>query len=483
MNQYDLGAAMKKVDEDLVKEAAPKKNILKSPVGRGIKVVCLVLALSLIGTAVFFLFRKPSVIDPANTAYNDGIIGERKKDASNFFDAIEGLFPSSAKTSESGRSGWMEADDVAAPSVYGIEGAVSSDQIKAGTLTAGEWRDIANLAEWFKLIRENSWYPYAENRSLFSNKAVKITVKDGENVCFNVKVVLKDNAGTVLASGRTDINGEAYLFYGITKDAASSEPATVTVNEKDFALNGEKEIEVEARNAGLSLSQIDIMYMIDTTGSMGDELRYIQEELKDMTERVAKYDESVSIRVSVNFYRDEGDDYIVKYYDFRTDIEECLAQISQENAEGGGDWPEAVHTALDNAVSGHQWREDALKLCFFVLDAPPHTESELQGVNKSVTDSLTNAQELGIRIIPVSCSGGDQETEYILRSFAAITGGTFIFLTDDSGIGLPHEEVTVGDYDVETLNECMIRVVCEYAGYHYEKPVSQVEPKPVENQQ
>ena len=60
---------------------------------------------------------------------------------------------------------------------------------------------------------------------------------------------------------------------------------------------------------------------------------------------------------------------------------------------------------------------------------------------------------------------------------------TFIFLTDDSGIGLPHEEVTVGDYDVETLNECMIRVVCEYAGYHYEKPVSQVEPKPVENQQ
>ena len=149
--------------------------------------------------------------------------------------------------------------------------------------------------------------------------------------------------------------------------------------------------------------------------------------------------------------------YTVFFFNYYNSVYRC-----QENAEGGGDWPEAVHTALDNAVSGHQWREDALKLCFFVLDAPPHTESELQGVNKSVTDSLTNAQELGIRIIPVSCSGGDQETEYILRSFAAITGGTFIFLTDDSGVGESHLEPIIGNYTVESLHDIIVRLIKNY---------------------
>ncbi len=49
-----------------------------------------------------------------------------------------------------------------------------------------------------------------------------------------------------------------------------------------------------------------------------------------------------------------------------------------------------------------------------------------------------------------------------------MTGGTYIFLTDDSGIGYSHRSPSTESYDVETLNECMIRVVCEYCGLEYE---------------
>ena len=44
------------------------------------------------------------------------------------------------------------------------------------------------------------------------------------------------------------------------------------------------------------------------------------------------------------------------------------------------------------------------------------------------------------------------------------TAGTYVFLTDDSGIGGPHLDATVGDYEVEYLNELMIRLINESVG-------------------
>ena len=70
----------------------------------------------------------------------------------------------------------------------------------------------------------------------------------------------------------------------------------------------------------------------------------------------------------------------------------------------------------------------------------------------------------------MASSGVDKDTEVLLRSFAVMTGGTYIFLTDHSGIGNPHLDPTVEEYTVEALNECMIRVICEYCGLEYTAP-------------
>ena len=79
---------------------------------------------------------------------------------------------------------------------------------------------------------------------------------------------------------------------------------------------------------------------------------------------------------------------------------------------------------------------------------------------------MKTAAEQGIRIIPVASSGVDGETEFLLRSWALMTGGTYIFITNDSGIGGGHKEAEVGEHTVEFLNECMIRVACEYCGIY-----------------
>ena len=97
-------------------------------------------------------------------------------------------------------------------------------------------------------------------------------------------------------------------------------------------------------------------------------------------------------------------------------------------------------------------------------------ESKLKELNSQITETVQLAAEKGVRIIPIASSGIDTETEFLLRSWAIMAGGTYLFLTDDSGIGNDHLEPTIGEYSVEKLNECMIRVICEYCGVNYTTP-------------
>ncbi|HEY0108510.1 MAG TPA: hypothetical protein VGB67_02715, partial [Fibrella sp.] len=59
--------------------------------------------------------------------------------------------------------------------------------------------------------------------------------------------------------------------------------------------------------------------------------------------------------------------------------------------------------------------------------------------------------------------GIDKETEFLMRMLAIGTQGTYVFITNDSGIGNTHLIPSVGDYQVEYLNELMLRLIVKYA--------------------
>ncbi|MGM9609682.1 MAG: hypothetical protein ACI3XE_05625, partial [Eubacteriales bacterium] len=83
-------------------------------------------------------------------------------------------------------------------------------------------------------------------------------------------------------------------------------------------------------------------------------------------------------------------------------------------------------------------------------------------VAETYRSAILTAAEKGIRIIPVASSGVNKMTEYLLREEALLTGGTYTFLTNDSGIGGDHLTPTVGEYTVEYLNAMLVRLICEY---------------------
>jgi hypothetical protein len=160
------------------------------------------------------------------------------------------------------------------------------------------------------------------------------------------------------------------------------------------------------------------------------------------------------------FYRDLGDDYVLKSTPFSNDIQKTIDFINEQEAGGGGDFPEAVDIAMMTAANQFNWSEKAVaRLMFLILDAPPHDDKE----------TIERVQELsarlamdGIRVIPVACSGVNKSTEFILRSIALATNGTYVFLTDDSGIGNPHIEPSTDEYEVEKLNDLFIRLIDQF---------------------
>lgn len=368
-------------------------------------------------------------------------------------------------------TGAAEAAD-GAPSV---NGAVEEKDIAAGTLTAGEWKDNDNYDFWLNVLARDGWKEFSELWKVQLTKRLVFTVTNGQNPIKNAKVIVMDSENAPISEAYTDSYGKAYVYYDvanegknpakyhITSDYIADDVAEFTpITDAQMSAGG---IDVDVSGWGYfndlpQYRNLDIMFTTDTTGSMSDELEYLKKELTNVITRAADENESYDIRVSVNFYRDEGDEYVVRDFAFSGDIDEVQRQIDVQFSDGGGDYPEAVHTALRNSIHDHEWRADAIKILFLTLDARGH--SEVDGVVEDIRASVVEAASRGIRIVPIASSGVDTETEFMLRMMACVSGGTYTFLTDHSGVGDAHLEPTIGDYNVKMLNDLLVKIISEY---------------------
>lgn len=333
---------------------------------------------------------------------------------------------------------------------------------QAGLLTGGEWNDNENWDFWQGLYSSNNygvdWDSYRDIWQTGVKSRAAVTVKDGSGA--PVPGARVEGLGYAAV---TDNKGRAYLFFDERGLQGETSEFTVTFggSTQRFteSVDGGCELELTLSDtAKPAAKSLDLMIMCDATGSMGDELEYLKAELEDVVTRIRDDNANLPTRISVNFYRDEGDEYVVREYPFTTDLGAAVTAISEQSADGGGDTPEAVHTALASAVS-NDWAEDSVKVMFLVLDAPPHDDPQIIA---ETVEHIREAAEKGIRIVPVAASGVDKSCEYLLRSMAIMTGGTYVFLTDDSGIGGGHIEPTIGSCEVEKLNDMMVRIVCGY---------------------
>lgn len=340
----------------------------------------------------------------------------------------------------------------------------NSTEPQAGLITAGEWNDLENWLFIDSLLNADTtniqqyWSFYINNRI-----SVKVSDNTGK-AAIDIPVYLKRN-GTLIWTARTDNYGQAELWVDLFQPNTTPDLSTLTLEVQNISQNNVKKYlsginEIQLNETAQISGNADIAFVVDATGSMGDELEFLKTELLDVINTAKNNNPDITLKMGSVFYRDEGDEYLTRVSNFNTDIQTTIDFIKKQNASGGGDFPEAVHTALSKAINTLEWSASArTRLLFLVLDAPPHFNSQ---VISSLQTLIGDAASKGIKIIPVTASGIDKSTEFIMRFFDIATNGTYVFITNDSGIGNEHLQPTIGHYEVEHLNSLMVRLINKY---------------------
>ena len=334
-------------------------------------------------------------------------------------------------------------------------------QFEPGILTAGEWNDLDHWDFWNNLLSNQAYYEDVNKWNLKQIKRYSFVVADkNDSLVANAEISLLSDGAEVWKT-KTDKKGKATLWSDMELDGLTAIVKFDGAEELVNALDYDQGINKVYLNEAIENKKIiDIYFAVDATGSMGDEIDYLKAELNDVIKRIKQNNPLLEMRFGSVFYWDEGDEYVTRPFSFTSDETSLVSFISAQSADGGGDFPEAVHAALDVAITQNSWNEDAsARILFLLLDAPPHYTQE---VITSLELNLTKAAEKGIKIVPITASGIDKATEYLMRSFAILTNGTYVFITDDSGIGNDHLEPTIGDFELEKLNDLLVRLVGEY---------------------
>ena len=210
-------------------------------------------------------------------------------------------------------------------------------------------------------------------------------------------------------------------------------------------------------------ARLDLVFLVDATGSMADEIDKLRASLQDIVRQIDALPSRPQVCLGLVSYRDRGDEYFIRRWDLSHSVAGFQQVLDGVQAGGGGDTPEAMNEALHEAVQHLSWRgSGTTRLLISLADAPPH----LDYGRPWHSDSLRAALGKGIKVFSVAASGQDSQGELVQRQLAQHTGGRFIFLTYQDpanpaagpGGNTVHE---VENYSVEQLDALVVRLVRE----------------------
>ncbi|MCE1247900.1 MAG: VWA domain-containing protein [Firmicutes bacterium] len=194
---------------------------------------------------------------------------------------------------------------------------------------------------------------------------------------------------------------------------------------------------------GMVRTRIDVVFVVDCTGSMQDEIDVVKNKIQEMISKISSGQPKPEVRYGVVAYRDRGDEFVTKKFDFSGQLEQVRSYVNQLQADGGGDTPESVNEALHVAIDNMDWDKSANtgKMLFLIGDAGPHTD---YAQDWNFQDLARSAKAKGIRISTIGCSGINESGDPEFKEIAQLSGGQFDYLTYSQAYVKPNgEEVRV----------------------------------------
>lgn len=284
----------------------------------------------------------------------------------------------------------------------------------------------------------------------------------------------------LVSSSRTYANGQTLFFPNAVDTIADSYRVVVSKGDvqSEFTLEhggGQVswDVVLEDYQRSTDTVRLDVLFLIDATGSMGDEIFQMQSNILAISEQIAALPADVDVRYALVIYRDRTDNFVVQSCDFTPNVDDFQAALNRVQASGGGDYAESLNEGIHAAIHAVEWRGgDAIQMIFLVADAPPHLDYQ---DDYDYAQEMVEAARRGIKIHPIASSGLDAQGEYVFRQIAQYTMGNFIFLTYEGGQpGRPGDErpdLEAGgeDFTVESLDDLVLRlIVTEIADWRAE---------------
>ena len=332
------------------------------------------------------------------------------------------------------------------------------------SLSAGE---IDDNERWEDYLRYRADYAGPLIHDVDVSERYTITVRDSRDHPVPNARVRVSSGGTSIFEGRTYANGQTLFFPLAFPETEGAETFLLEV-EKDGASHS---IDVERAEGGQGYEwpvvldidspitggvPLDVLFLLDATGSMADEINQIKTTLLSISARISDLPSRPDLRFGMVTYRDRGDEFITRVYDFDRDVQQFSNTIREVVADAGGDNPESLNEGLHVAVHEPSWRLDnAIRLVFLVADAPPHLD---YAQDYDYAEEMVEANRRGMKVFAIASSGLDDQGEYIFRQIAQHTMGRFIFIVYGPGGTTPHH---VGQYTVEQLDDLVVRLVEE----------------------
>ncbi|MBI5724944.1 MAG: VWA domain-containing protein [Planctomycetes bacterium] len=355
-------------------------------------------------------------------------------------------------------------------------------------------------------------------RKLDVSNRIVFTVLDAEGRPMpNCELTVRAYNGKILCRRKTYADGRAMFLPGEITDRGPLPPdvyyGPAPANRE--ALSGQFTVEVFAasmdapqasqfdlygpRNIEIRLpvsrvvaqpAPLDIVFVIDTTGSMADDIDKLRETIGAINYKITEMKPRPSVRFGMVLYRDREDEYRCKTIPFAATIEEFAKNLSEVSAGGGGDTPEDMEEALRQMNDNLNWRPEAVKLAFLLTDAPPHID--YPNAPATYLDSVRKAAGKGIKITTIGASALKEDGEYILRQIAQYTMGMYVFLTyGEKGESGPETKALVShhtgvNWEQRSLDSIIVRAVARELSNLSDKPVAAPEDyfdaRPVEGQ-
>jgi hypothetical protein len=174
----------------------------------------------------------------------------------------------------------------------------------------------------------------------------------------------------------------------------------------------------------IAIADLDLVFVMDTTGSMRGELADLQANLVGIIRVLSRL--ASSLRVGFVAFKDRGDAYLTRVYPLErmneAHIDELLNFVKGLRAQGGGDDPEPVDEALQAALA-MPWRGDAQGRIIVIGDAPVHPHRHRQTLAFAEQFRRSSPGEQAPRSVSAIYTGDSLALRSFFEQLATAGGG------------------------------------------------------------